>query len=59
MNADFYLEWLRIPAERRPPTHFDILGLTDAETEVAVIAAAAQLQSSRVKSHQNGPHAED
>lgn len=58
MSVDFYGEWLRVPAGKRPPTYFDLLGLTEADTDPQIIAAAAALQAQRVKANQSGPHAE-
>lgn len=41
MTFDPYQEWLGIPPHRRPPTHYDLLGLSEGETDTERIRDAA------------------
>lgn len=60
MSADFdpYGEWLKIPAQRRPPTHYDLLGMTPLESDAARIHAAAEERVNFLRSLQMGPQRE-
>lgn len=57
-NFDPYHKWLGIPKTMRPPTHYQILGLTFGESDVEVIEEAAIRQSTHLRTYQIGPHAE-
>lgn len=57
MAGDLYWEWLKVPSEKRPPNHFDLLGLPAAVTDVATIEQAAGRQVQRIKEHLDGPQA--
>ena len=41
-ELDPYLAWLSIPADRRPPTHYDLLGLAELESDAERIHQAAR-----------------
>ncbi len=56
MSLDPYETWLGIPADRRPPTHYDLLGLAPFESDPVVIDQASLRRMSRVRQHQLGPH---
>src|SRR5262245_21595711 len=58
MSVDLYWDWLKVPQDKRPPTHFDLLGLAQTESDPNAIAAAAALQAQRVKANQTGPQAD-
>jgi hypothetical protein len=55
---DPYLEWLKIPAERRPPTHYELLGLPAFEQDAARIHQAAMDRMALVRRYQLGERAE-
>ncbi len=55
---DPYHKWLAIPPGRRPPTHYELLGVSPDETDPEVIAEAALRQTSHVRTYQAGPHSE-
>ena len=59
-TADFdpYHLWLQIPKESRPPTHYQLLGLSMGETNEEVIRQATLMRSAYVRHFQNGPNAE-
>jgi WD domain, G-beta repeat len=57
MAGDLYWEWLRVPPEKRPPNHFDLLGLPADVADVAAIEQAAGRQVQRVKEQLDGPQA--
>ena len=56
---DPYHQWLGIPEGRRPPTHYQLLGIAPTETNAEVIKEAALRQTSHVRIYQTGPHADD
>src|SRR6478735_8900016 len=56
---DPYHRWLGIPKTHRPPTHYQLLGLTSGETDADVIEEAAVRQTTYLRSYQVGPHAAD
>jgi WD40 repeat protein len=58
MAFDPYDCWLGIPADRRPPTHYDLLGLAPFESDPEVIEQAALRRMSRVRQHQIGPYSD-
>ena len=59
-DFDPYHEWLAIPKDQRPPTHFQILGVSPSEQNPKVIEMAAVRQSAFIRTLQagsNGEHA--
>jgi formylglycine-generating enzyme required for sulfatase activity len=56
---DPYHVWLGIPPESRPPTHYELLGISPNEREAAVINAAVTRQSAYVRNFQIGKYASD
>src|SRR6516165_8160610 len=54
---DPYHKWLGIAKGQRPPTHYQILDLTQGEDDAEVIEEAAIRQSTHLRSYQIGPHA--
>lgn len=56
---DPYRKWLGIPEDQRPPTHYQLLGISPDEKDLDVIEAAMLRQSSFVRNFQTGAHAED
>ncbi len=59
MDFDPYETWLGIPADRRPPTHYDLLGLAPYESNPKVIDQAALRRMSKVRQYQIGPHSDE
>lgn len=60
-SFDPYLEWLDIPADRRPPTHYDLLGLNAFESDTELIHTQAGERYAKVHKYQHGargPYAE-
>jgi hypothetical protein len=55
---DPYRDWLDIPPEQQPPTHYRLLGVAPAEANVEAIKEAALLQTTRVRMYQTGQKAE-
>jgi hypothetical protein len=53
---DPYHKWLGIPKEHRPPTHYQLLGVTPTETDPEVIDEAAVRQTTHVRAYQMGEH---
>ena len=47
---DPYRKWLGIPTEKRPPSHYDLLGVSLDEEDADVIAAAYQQRRAFVAS---------
>jgi hypothetical protein len=57
---DPYLEWFKIPAGRRPPTHYELLDISPSEAvDPVVVQNAAENRAERLMRHTTGPHAED
>ncbi len=56
---DPYHEWLGIPPEQQPPTHYRLLGLADFEGNATVIQNAADRQMAHLRTFQTGRHAMD
>src|ERR1700749_2664010 len=56
---DPYHKWLGIPKAQRPPTHYQLLGLAQGETDGEVIEEAAIRQTTHLRAYQVGPHADD
>lgn len=55
---DPYHRWLGIPRSERPPTYYQLLGVSPEETDPEVIEEAALRQTSHVRTYQTGPYAE-
>jgi len=53
---DGYAEWLGVATTSRPLTHYQLLGLSDFESDPAKIAAAADVALARVRRCQPGNH---
>lgn len=56
---DPYRKWLGIPEDLRPPTYYQLLGISPGEKDLDVIEAAVLRQSAFVRNFQTGSHAED
>lgn len=56
---DPYHKWLGIRKEQRPPTHYQLLGISPDETDVEVIEEAAIRQMAHIRTYQIGPHAKE
>ncbi|HVC98801.1 MAG TPA: hypothetical protein VND64_34370 [Pirellulales bacterium] len=56
---DPYHKWLGIPTHFRPPTYYQLLGISPQEQDLDVIDAAALRQCVFVRHFQSGPHAAD
>jgi WD40 repeat protein len=56
MTRDFdpYDEWLQIPPDRRPPSHYDLLGVPENETDSGRIDEAATQRIQRVRARALG-----
>lgn len=53
---DPYRKWLGIPAGKRPPTHYQLLGISPDEHDPDVIKAAVVRQSAYVRNFQTGKY---
>ncbi|HUT88809.1 MAG TPA: hypothetical protein VMY37_04895 [Thermoguttaceae bacterium] len=60
MNGQFdpYGQWLKIPAARRPPSYYDLVGVPDDETDRERIDDAAMERIERVRTRALGQHVE-
>jgi hypothetical protein len=58
MNFDPYESWLGIPLDRRPPTHYDLLGLAPSESDPAKIEQSALRRMGKIRQFQIGEHSE-
>ncbi|MEX2118579.1 MAG: hypothetical protein WD847_03140 [Pirellulales bacterium] len=56
---DPYRKWLGIPQDSRPPTHYQLLGISPDENDREVINAAVVRQSAYVRNFQSGQYAEE
>lgn len=56
-SFDPYSEWLEVEDQRRPPTHYSILGVRSGESRAAVIEKHAQQQKLKLAPHLQGPDA--
>jgi WD40 repeat protein len=54
---DPYHKWLGIAKDQRPPTHYQLLGISSQEKDAEVIEEAAIRQSSHVRTYQAGVYA--
>jgi curved DNA-binding protein CbpA len=59
MAFDPYETWLGIPADLRPPTYYDLLGLASHESDPVAIEQAALRRMAKVIVHQTGPHGDE
>src|SRR5262249_32983048 len=50
-------DWLVIPKAHRPPTHYQLLGVTPGESDPAIIQDASDLRLEALLPHFDGPHA--
>jgi hypothetical protein len=57
-SFDPYLQWLKIPADRRPPTAYDILGIDPSVTDVERIDDLAYEKMAFLRTFQLGKDAE-
>jgi hypothetical protein len=55
---DPYHKWLAIPKDQRPPTYYQLLGISLQESDREVIEEAAVRQSMHLRTYQIGPNAE-
>src|SRR3954452_19573407 len=55
---DPYHKWLGIPKDQRPPTFYQLLGLSPNESDLEVIQEAAIRQSAHLRAYQMGPQGE-
>jgi len=58
VSFDPYHKWLGISKAQRPPTHYQLLGLSQGESDVEVIDEAAIRQSTHLRAYQVGPHSD-
>jgi hypothetical protein len=56
MTFDPYAAWLDIPADRRPPTYYDLLGISPTECDSNAIEQAALRRLGKVRRFQLGQH---
>src|SRR5262249_29160837 len=54
---DPYHKWLGIPKDQRPPTHYQLLGVSPDEQDAEVIEEAAIRQTTHIRAYQIGAHA--
>src|SRR5262249_24174376 len=54
---DPYHKWLGIPPEQRPPTHYQLLGISAQEQDREVIREAGIRQTAHLRVYQKGAHA--
>jgi WD domain, G-beta repeat len=57
--TDAYSEWLDIPANLRPPTYYQLLGIAPSELDAKAIAAAADRRLELLRAHEAGPRADE
>ncbi len=57
-SFDPYAQWLGIVADRRPPTHYDLLGLAEFESDLELIRMQAAERYAVVHKYQAGPRME-
>jgi hypothetical protein len=56
---DAYSDWLDIPANFRPPTYYQLLGIAPSELDPKAIATAAGERLERLRAHSDGPRADE
>jgi hypothetical protein len=54
---DPYHQWLGIPPEEQPPSHYRLLGLNDFESDADVISQASDRVMAQIRTFHNGPRA--
>jgi hypothetical protein len=54
---DPYHKWLAIPPGRRPPTHYQLLGVAPEEKDLEIIEEAALGRTAHLRTYQSGEHA--
>lgn len=59
LSFDAYAAWLQIPGDRRPPNHYDLLGLPTLAPDIERIRAVALERIALVRKYQLGQHAAD
>jgi serine/threonine-protein kinase len=57
-DFDPYHKWLGIPPDKRPPTFYQLLGISPSEDDREAITAAADRQQNFVRQFRGGPHDE-
>jgi hypothetical protein len=55
MTFDPYESWLGIPASRRPPNYYALIGIADFEENAETIHEAALARVAELRKHQTGP----
>ncbi|MAQ89504.1 MAG: hypothetical protein CMM03_06575 [Rhodopirellula sp.] len=56
---DPYRIWLGIPADQQPPSHYQLLGVVEFESDPDVLENAADRQMAHVRTFQSGKHSEE
>jgi len=56
---DLYHKWLGIPKDQRPPTLYELLGISPSERDDEVIDEAAIRQTAHIRTYQIGAHAQE
>jgi hypothetical protein len=57
---DPYLQWFKIPANLRPPTHYELLGVSREEaSDPVMVRDAAERRSDQLLRYTSGPNAAD
>ncbi len=60
MPFDPYLDWLEIPKDRRPPNHYQLLGVSDTEGDPEVIKASYRRRYTLVRNYElSNKHGDD
>lgn len=57
-DFDPYYRWLGLPKNQRPPTHYQLLGISPTEDDRPAIKVAIKRQSNMVKSQREATHDE-
>ena len=57
-DFDPYRKWLGIPPDRRPPTYYDLLGISSKEDDPETIEAAAARRKAFIRPELAGDHAD-
>src|SRR5688572_18331391 len=58
-SIDFYHKWLGIPADQRPPNHYQLLGLQEFESDSDVIVGSADRQMRHLRTFQIGRYSDE
>src|SRR5262245_18943807 len=56
---DPYHKWLGIPKDQRPPTLYQLLGISPSERDTEVIDEVAIRQTAHIRTYQIGAHAQE